>query len=157
MLVLKNFWQRSGNGKQKGRVVPRRNLLILLFERGHPNCLASALQQKHCHQKQKRRGAPRRNLLILLVEQRGIEPLTSALRTRRSAKLSYCPTSRRAQARSFIYSSRRGLAAGTRIPFRILNFKLGIACRGLSAVKRFWIKYRNLSSLCLRQAPRLIH
>src|SRR5207253_3636594 len=30
--------------------------------------------------------------LILLVEQRGIEPLTSALRTRRSAKLSYCPT-----------------------------------------------------------------
>ncbi len=28
----------------------------------------------------------------LLVEQRGIEPLTSALRTRRSAKLSYCPT-----------------------------------------------------------------
>src|SRR5215212_8256352 len=26
-----------------------------------------------------------------LVEQRGIEPLTSALRTRRSAKLSYCP------------------------------------------------------------------
>src|SRR5205807_243298 len=32
--------------------------------------------------------------LILLVEQRGIEPLTSALRTRRSAKLSYCPTSK---------------------------------------------------------------
>src|SRR4029079_673425 len=32
--------------------------------------------------------------LILLVEQRGIEPLTSALRTRRSAKLSYCPTRR---------------------------------------------------------------
>src|ERR1051326_3826780 len=30
--------------------------------------------------------------LILLVEQRGVEPLTSALRTRRSAKLSYCPT-----------------------------------------------------------------
>ena len=28
----------------------------------------------------------------ILVEQRGIEPLTSALRTRRSAKLSYCPT-----------------------------------------------------------------
>ena len=26
------------------------------------------------------------------MEQRGIEPLTSALRTRRSAKLSYCPT-----------------------------------------------------------------
>jgi hypothetical protein len=25
------------------------------------------------------------------MEQRGIEPLTSALRTRRSAKLSYCP------------------------------------------------------------------
>ena len=44
--------------------------------------------------KQKRRGAPRRNLLILVVEQRGIEPLTSALRTRRSAKLSYCPTSK---------------------------------------------------------------
>ena len=30
--------------------------------------------------------------VILLVEQRGVEPLTSALRTRRSAKLSYCPT-----------------------------------------------------------------
>jgi hypothetical protein len=29
---------------------------------------------------------------ILLVEQRGLEPLASALRTRRSAKLSYCPT-----------------------------------------------------------------
>ena len=29
-----------------------------------------------------------------MVEQRGIEPLTSALRTRRSAKLSYCPTPR---------------------------------------------------------------
>src|SRR6185369_2430189 len=26
-----------------------------------------------------------------MVEQRGVEPLTSALRTRRSAKLSYCP------------------------------------------------------------------
>jgi hypothetical protein len=26
------------------------------------------------------------------VEQRGLEPLASALRTRRSAKLSYCPT-----------------------------------------------------------------
>ena len=26
------------------------------------------------------------------MEQRGLEPLTSALRTRRSAKLSYCPT-----------------------------------------------------------------
>src|SRR5215216_2818352 len=35
---------------------------------------------------------PCRKSLILLVEQRGIEPLTSALRTRRSAKLSYCPT-----------------------------------------------------------------
>src|SRR5687768_9578702 len=35
---------------------------------------------------------PCRKYLILLVEQRGIEPLTSALRTRRSAKLSYCPT-----------------------------------------------------------------
>ena len=30
--------------------------------------------------------------MILLMEQRGVEPLTSALRTRRSAKLSYCPT-----------------------------------------------------------------
>lgn len=28
-----------------------------------------------------------------MVEQRGLEPLASALRTRRSAKLSYCPTS----------------------------------------------------------------
>jgi len=39
-----------------------------------------------------------------LVEQRGIEPLTSALRTRRSAKLSYCPTE-------------------PRIPFQVLGFK----------------------------------
>ena len=31
------------------------------------------------------------------MEQRGIEPLTSALRTRRSAKLSYCPTDLRIQ------------------------------------------------------------
>ncbi len=30
--------------------------------------------------------------LIFLVEQRRVELLTSALRTRRSAKLSYCPT-----------------------------------------------------------------
>ena len=37
--------------------------------------------------------------LILLVEQRGIEPLASALRTRRSAKLSYCPTRMRIQFR----------------------------------------------------------
>ena len=42
--------------------------------------------------------------LILLVEQRGLEPLASALRTRRSAKLSYCPTR-------------------TRIPFRVSSFK----------------------------------
>src|SRR6267142_6522416 len=33
--------------------------------------------------------------LILMVEQRGLEPLASALRTRRSAKLSYCPTNRK--------------------------------------------------------------
>src|SRR5215831_19812975 len=47
----------------------------------------------HCSaENNKRRGAPRRKCLILLVEQRGIEPLASALRTRRSAKLSYCPT-----------------------------------------------------------------
>ena len=41
-----------------------------------------------------RREARKTNSLFyrLLVEQRGIEPLTSALRTRRSAKLSYCPT-----------------------------------------------------------------
>src|ERR1700749_87612 len=40
----------------------------------------------------KARSLPCPKSLILLVEQRGIEPLTSALRTRRSAKLSYCPT-----------------------------------------------------------------
>jgi hypothetical protein len=40
------------------------------------------------------------------VEQRGIEPLASALRTRRSAKLSYCPTK-----------------AKERIPFRVSGFK----------------------------------
>ncbi len=32
-----------------------------------------------------------------MVEQRGLEPLASALRTRRSAKLSYCPTRMRIQ------------------------------------------------------------
>jgi hypothetical protein len=37
-------------------------------------------------------------VVVLLVEQRGIEPLTSALRTRRSAKLSYCPTPGRIQS-----------------------------------------------------------
>src|SRR5436190_18094002 len=42
----------------------------------------------------KARSLPCPKSLILLVEQRGIEPLTSALRTRRSAKLSYCPTSK---------------------------------------------------------------
>src|SRR5712692_9350646 len=40
-----------------------------------------------------------------MVEQRGIEPLTSALRTRRSAKLSYCPTLKK------------------RIQFRVSSFK----------------------------------
>ena len=40
-----------------------------------------------------------------MVEQRGIEPLTSALRTRRSAKLSYCPTTNK------------------RIQFRVSSFK----------------------------------
>src|ERR1043165_1901155 len=40
----------------------------------------------------KARSQPCPKSLILLVEQRGVEPLTSALRTRRSAKLSYCPT-----------------------------------------------------------------
>jgi hypothetical protein len=40
-----------------------------------------------------------------LVEQRGIEPLASALRTRRSAKLSYCPTRK------------------TILPFRVSGFK----------------------------------
>src|SRR6266850_4953958 len=37
----------------------------------------------------------------LLVEQRGIEPLTSALRTRRSAKLSYCPMPKQNTVSSF--------------------------------------------------------
>ena len=42
----------------------------------------------------KARSLPCLKSLILLVEQRGIEPLASALRTRRSAKLSYCPTAK---------------------------------------------------------------
>ena len=41
-----------------------------------------------------------------MVEQRGIEPLTSALRTRRSAKLSYCPTNRRIQFRVSSFNPR---------------------------------------------------
>ncbi len=36
-----------------------------------------------------------------MVEQRGLEPLASALRTRRSAKLSYCPTQRKNTVSSF--------------------------------------------------------
>ena len=48
------------------------------------------------------------------MEQRGIEPLTSALRTRRSAKLSYCPTRSNASWR---------LAARTRIQFQVSSFK----------------------------------
>src|SRR6266545_195274 len=53
----------------------------------------------------KARSQPCLNSLILLVEQRGIEPLTSALRTRRSAKLSYCPTRREEYSFKFRVSS----------------------------------------------------
>ena len=42
---------------------------------------------------------------VLLVEQRGIEPLTSALRTRRSAKLSYCPTTHEDTVSSFEFQA----------------------------------------------------
>src|SRR6266700_1745005 len=54
----------------------------------------------------KARSLPCPKSLILLVEQRGIEPLTSALRTRRSAKLSYCPTRARIQFRVFSFKCR---------------------------------------------------
>ena len=55
-----------------------------------------------------------------MVEQRGIEPLTSALRTRRSAKLSYCPTSKAHKHAGF----EKLLATETRIPFQVLGFNL---------------------------------
>jgi hypothetical protein len=42
-----------------------------------------------------------------MVEQRGVEPLTSALRTRRSAKLSYCPT-RKLDIKGAIWGVSRG-------------------------------------------------
>ena len=48
-----------------------------------------------------------------MVEQRGIEPLTSALRTRRSAKLSYCPTGKsilQFQVSSFKFGGCRQIA-----------------------------------------------
>jgi hypothetical protein len=48
------------------------------------------------------------------VEQRGIEPLTSALRTRRSAKLSYCPTSEENTVSSFRFQAS---ALGAETPF----------------------------------------
>src|SRR6266849_6167960 len=54
---------------------------------------------------EKRRHAICRKCLILLVEQRGIGPLTSALRTRRSAKLSYCPTHRKNTVSSFEFQA----------------------------------------------------
>ena len=47
---------------------------------------------QRCVQKKTATLSSSRQSLNLLVEQRGLEPLTSALRTRRSAKLSYCPT-----------------------------------------------------------------
>src|SRR5829696_1382697 len=50
--------------------------------------------------------------LILLVEQRGIEPLTSALRTRRSAKLSYCPT--RSAILGIVLEECQGVGKGVR-------------------------------------------
>src|SRR5581483_3736336 len=71
----------------------------------------SKLLATYWQRKQKRRGAPRRKCLILMVEQRGIEPLTSALRTRRSAKLSYCPTGK------------------TILPFRVSSFKFRLTHR----------------------------
>ena len=74
---------------------------------------------------------------VLLVEQRGIEPLTSALRTRRSAKLSYCPTRARIQFRvssfKFRVVSERG-AAGTRD--HRLNVELLIRSLLLDGMKR---------------------
>jgi hypothetical protein len=60
-----------------------------------------------------------------MVEQRGIEPLTSALRTRRSAKLSYCPTSKTRKHAGF----EKLLATRMRIPFQVLGFKFQVARR----------------------------
>src|SRR6266571_6586916 len=78
----------------------------------------------------KARSLPCLKSLILLVEQRGIEPLTSALRTRRSAKLSYCPHSktRKLQVPPLINQNSK-LAAVTRIQFRVFSFKCRVRVR----------------------------
>ena len=44
-------------------------------------------------------------VIYFMVEQMGFEPTTSVLRTRRSAKLSYCPTSEREYRFEFRVSS----------------------------------------------------
>ena len=48
-----------------------------------------------------------------MVEQRGIEPLTSALRTRRSAKLSYCPTANENTVSGFRFQVESELGTGS--------------------------------------------
>jgi hypothetical protein len=74
-----------------------------------------------------------------LVEQRGIEPLTSALRTRRSAKLSYCPT-------------RKSI-----LPFQVSGFKFRLsveinAARSLRTARRMRA-IQSVSSFKLRGYP----
>jgi hypothetical protein len=59
----------------------------------------------------------------LLVEQRGIEPLTSALRTRRSAKLSYCPDA------SEILETRRAGVKRAPCATRARRLRKSIRCR----------------------------
>src|SRR6185312_256412 len=80
----------------------------------------------------KARSLPCPKSLILLVEQRGIEPLTSALRTRRSAKLSYCPTKRennvsgsRFQGRTFQVSGFKLAVSGFK--FQVSGFRFQVS------------------------------
>src|ERR1041385_222198 len=69
-----------------------------------------------------------------LVEQRGIEPLTSALRTRRSAKLSYCPTRK------------------TILTFQVSGFKLQRS-RDLSGYTRVVFEQRDIGTQRCARAP----
>jgi hypothetical protein len=62
-----------------------------------------------------------------MVEQRGIEPLTSALRTRRSAKLSYCPT-----RISILGASLEGVNSDAAYDARRETFRIGAEQQGRS-------------------------
>jgi hypothetical protein len=94
----------------------------------------------------------------LLVEQRGIEPLTSALRTRRSAKLSYCPTRKKILTFQVSGFKLQGIRAFTRallkssISFLILSIALGHA---LGAAHREALCKRDRElTICVTESSR---